>query len=115
MAKPTRVLLHLGPGRRQALDPADVFFLEAQADNTLIRMRRARRVEDVRSLGTLEAVFRPFGFVRISREAMVNPEHVHQVRQRGRSGEWELKLRPPVNRVLPVGRSFLAKLWAAFG
>ncbi|MEN8164804.1 MAG: hypothetical protein ABFS37_11800 [Acidobacteriota bacterium] len=27
----------------------------------------------------------------------------------------ELKLEPPVNRVIPVGRSHLRALWAAYG
>jgi len=29
--------------------------------------------------------------------------------------DWEIKLEPPVNRVIPVGRSHLAALWAAYG
>jgi len=29
--------------------------------------------------------------------------------------EWEVKLEPPVNRVLPVSRGALAELWKAFG
>ncbi len=29
--------------------------------------------------------------------------------------DWELKLEPPVNRVIPVGHSHLRALWAAYG
>jgi hypothetical protein len=30
-------------------------------------------------------------------------------------GDWETKLKAPVNEVLPVGRTYLKRLWAAFG
>jgi len=45
----------------------------------------------------------------------VNPRHVRQLRLRPRGEDWELTLDPPVNVVLPVSRSALAALWAAFG
>lgn len=72
---PPRVLLHLGRDRRRAVDPEDVYFLEAVGETTLVRWVRRRSA------------------------------------QRG----WEVKLEPPVNRVLPVGGTYLARLWAAFG
>jgi DNA-binding LytR/AlgR family response regulator len=111
----TRVLLHLAPGLRQAIDPADIFFLEAIDDDTHIRTRRAERLVDVRTLGELEPTFRRFGFVRIHRDYLVNLGHVRQVRRRRRGDDWELKLDPPVNRVLPIGRTALQAVWKAFG
>jgi DNA-binding LytR/AlgR family response regulator len=53
--------------------------------------------------------------VRTHRDYLVNPDRVRQVRKRSSGEDWELKLDPPVNRVLPVSRSALADLWAAFG
>jgi DNA-binding LytR/AlgR family response regulator len=108
-------LLHPEPGRRDALDPDDIFFLEATEDDTSIRTRRTQRLTDVRSLGEIERVLAPRGFVRTHRNYLVNPDHVRQVRLRPGRKDWELKLDPPVNRVLPVSRSALAALWAAFG
>ena len=45
-----RVLLHLDDGRRVPLDPAEIFFLEAEGDETVVRTRGRRRLRDVRSL-----------------------------------------------------------------
>jgi len=61
-----RLLLHLGPGVRQAIEGDEVYFLECGG----------------------------FG---------------------GGGDDWEVTLDPPVNVVLPVSRSGLAALWAAFG
>jgi DNA-binding LytR/AlgR family response regulator len=108
-------LLHPAPGLRDTIDPDDIFFLEATDDDTSVRTRRARRLKDVRTLGELEPILRQWGFVRTHRNYVVNPNHVRQVRLRSGRKDWELKLDPPVNRVLPVSRSALAALWAAFG
>jgi DNA-binding LytR/AlgR family response regulator len=110
-----RLLLHLGPGLKQAIDPADIFFLEARDDDTHVRTRRARRLVDVRTLGELEPTFRRFGFLRIHRDYLVNLDHVREVRRRPGGDDWEVKLDPPVNRVLPIGRTALRAVWKAFG
>lgn len=109
------LLLHPAPGQRDTIDPDDIFFLEATDDDTSVRTRRARRLKDVRTLGELETILRQWGFVRTHRNYVVNPNHVRQIRVRLGSKDWEVKLDPPVNRVLPVSRSALAALWAAFG
>ena len=55
------------------------------------------------------------GFLRAHRNTLVNPAHVRQVLRRSRGEDWELKLDPPVNLVLPVSRDALPALWAVFG
>jgi DNA-binding LytR/AlgR family response regulator len=110
-----RLLLHLGPGLRQAIESDEVYFVEAKDDDTEVRTRAARVLEDVRPIGTLVAPFLRHGFVRIHRNYLVNPRHVRQIRRRPRGDDWELTLDPPVNVVLPVSRSALRALWAAFG
>jgi DNA-binding LytR/AlgR family response regulator len=52
--------------------------------------------------------------VRVHRNYLVDLRHVRQLRRRPRGEDWELTLEPPVNAV-PVSRSALAALWAAFG
>ena len=111
----SRILLRLEPGMRRAIDPDDIFFLEAIDDDTHVRTRRAERLVDVRTLGELEPIFRRWGFLRIHRDYLVNLERVRQVRRRRSGDDWEIKLDPPVNRVLPVGRTALHALWKAFG
>jgi len=110
-----RLLLHLGPGLRQAIESDEVYYVEAREDDTEVRTRGARALRDVRPMGVLEGPFARHGFLRIHRNYMVNPRHVRQIRRRPRGEDWELTLDPPVNAVLPVSRSALAALWAAFG
>jgi DNA-binding LytR/AlgR family response regulator len=108
-----RVLLHVARDRWRGVDPEDVYFLEAVGETTLVRLRSAHRVRDVRALGDLAKALP--GLVRVHRNHAVNMRHVLEVRRRSASKGWEVKLEPPVNRVLPVGATYLARLWAAFG
>jgi DNA-binding LytR/AlgR family response regulator len=110
-----RFLLHLATGLRQVIDLEDVFFVEALGDDTRVRTRAARALRDVRPLKEIEPLLVPRGFLRAHRDYVVNPDRVRQVRRRSTGEDWELKLDPPVNRILPVSRSALAALWAAFG
>jgi len=110
-----RLLLHLEPGLRQAIEGDEVYFVEARADDTEVRTRGARVLRDVRPMGVLAAAFLRHGFVRIHRDYLVNPRHVRRVRRRAQGDDWEVTLDPPVNVVLPVSRSALGALWAAFG
>jgi hypothetical protein len=77
--------------------------------------RDRRRLPDSRALGELVALLAPFGIVRVHRNHAVNAGHVLEIRRRGGEADWEVKLEPPVNAVLPVGRTYLKQLWAAFG
>ncbi len=110
-----RFLLHPTPGLRRVIDLEDIFFVEATGDDTRVRTRAARALTDVRPMKEIEAPLLRRGFLRTHRNYLVNPDRVRQVRRRSSGEDWELKLDPPVNRVLPVSRSALAALWAAFG
>jgi len=54
-----RVLLHLDERTRRAIDPADVYFLEADGSDTLLRLRSSRRLRDARQLPEVLALFEP--------------------------------------------------------
>lgn len=110
-----RVLIHSSLGKRHVVEPADVYFLEAVEGGTRIRMRGTRAGFDVRPIGLMEQMFSIHGFMRIHRNHMVNLRRVREIRRRGKGREWEVKLEPPVNRVLPISREALGSLWAAFG
>ena len=112
---PLRVLLHLRDRRRRLVDPEDVYYLEADGDDTLVRLRGARPLRDVRRLGEILEKLAPLGFVRVHRNHAVNVRQVLEIRRRRGQADWEVKLEPPVNRVLPVSRMYLKRLWAAFG
>ena len=110
-----RVLMHLEDGRRVPIEPDEVFFLQADGDRTVVRTRGRRKLRDVRSLGEVLARFPEGTIVQVHRSYAVNPDRVSEVRRRGNSRDWELKLEPPVNRVVPVGRTHARHLWAAYG
>jgi DNA-binding LytR/AlgR family response regulator len=111
-----RVLLHLEEGRRVPVDPSEVFFLEADGDRTEVRTRGKRRLRDLRSMAEVLALFPPGVLVAVHRGYAVNVDRVDEIRRRaGRGRDWEVKLEPPVNRVLPVSRTHLAGLWSAYG
>jgi DNA-binding LytR/AlgR family response regulator len=69
----------------------------------------------VRSLGEVLPYFQEALFVRVHRSYAVNAERVAEVRRRDSGRDWELRLEPPVNRVLPVSRACIQTLWAAYG
>ena len=115
MAATIRVLIHLDDGSRVPLGPQEVFFLEAAGNETDVRTRGSRRLRDVRALGELIRRFPPGLFVQVHRSWAVNIDRVAEVRRRATGRDWEVKLEPPVNRILPISRSHLADLWAAYG
>lgn len=110
-----RALLHVSDGLRRVVNPGSVYYLEAVSGDTVLRRRGARTLKDIRQLGDLMRAWKNHGFVRIHRNHAINPEHVLEIRLRPGSQYWEVKLAPPVNRVLPVSRNYLKALWAAFG
>jgi DNA-binding LytR/AlgR family response regulator len=107
-----KLLVHLKDRRRRVVDASDVYYLEAQRDETDVRMRGSRPLLDVRSLGEVLKDFGPAGFVRIHRNHAVNPGRVREIRPAGRG--WQVQLEPPVNRLLPVSRGPLAALLKAY-
>jgi len=109
-----RILLHLADGRRVPVEPDDVFSLEAVEGNTLVRTRSADRLIDVRQLSVLIQKFEDQGFFQTHRGWAVNLRKVREIRANEKGG-WEIKLDPPVNRILPVSRRRVAELWARFG
>ena len=110
-----RVFLHLDDHRRRVVDPFDVYFLEADGGDTLVRLRGRRRKRDVRPLGEIERVFAPHGFVRVHSNHIVNARRILELRRRDEGRDWEVRLEPPVNVVLPVSRSKLRRLRELFG
>jgi len=87
MNENARILLHPADSLLVPIDPSHVYYLEAVGGESLIRIRRSR----------------PQNLARI-----------RQIRRRKGSLDWELKLQPPVNRILPISRNALTKLKAAF-
>ena len=109
-----RILLHLQDGRRIPVDPQEIYLLEAEGGETLVRTRHAQPLTDVRQLSELIDIFGPLGFSQIHRSWAINLRRVREIRP-APGGGWEVKLDPPVNRVLPVSRRRISALWERFG
>jgi len=110
-----RVLLHISRSEHHVLDPEDVYYLRARGGETEVRLRSRTPLVDVRSIGEVLPLFEPFGFVRIHREHVVNIARIRLLRLQADGRDWELKLEPPVNKVLPIARDRLARLRAVLG
>ena len=85
----------------------EVYYLEADRDDTLIRTRSRRRYRSVETMGDLEQHLSAPPFFRCHKGFIVNLERVRELRRRG-DRDHELKLDPPVNTVIPLARGRLA-------
>ena len=115
MAKIDRVLVHVSAHRRVPIEPVKVYYLEADGDETVIRLRRARTMRDVRSLGEVLPGFADHGFLRVHRNHAVNLRVIREIKRRKTGDGWEIRLQPPVNLVLPIGPTYLKAVWRGFG
>ena len=111
-----RIAIKVSTRRFVLLDAAEIYFLQSDGHDTWVRTARRTRVRSIRSLGELEKILKPLGFARIHKSYLVNLDRVREVRLRkGDDNDWELKLDPPVNSVLPVGREHLVGLRRVLG
>jgi len=110
-----RILVHISRSEHRVLDPDDVYFLRASGGETEVRLRSRTPLVAVRPIGEVVPLFEPFGFVHIHREHAVNIAHIRLLRLQADRRDWELKMEPPVNSVLPVARDRLTKFREALG
>lgn len=108
-----KALLHMAGRLCRVVDADDIYYLEAQGDETDVRLRGRRPLRDVRSLGEVLQELGA-GFVRIHRNHAVHPGRVREIRPASSGSGWEVRLEPPVNKVLPVSHRSLTVLLAAY-
>lgn len=115
MTTSSQLLLQVGDDRLIPVEPASVYFLEAEDEATWVRLAEAERIRLERPLGEVEELFAPHGFLRIHRNHVINLARVREIRRRGDDRrDWEVRLDPPVNRVLPVSRDRFDDLRSAY-
>ena len=102
------------PGRVALLEKHQIFYVEAEADDSLIRTARKKLYRHSERLDQVEARLSSPPFFRVHRSYVVNLNRVLELRSRG-DDEWELKMDPPVNKVLPVSRRRLPDLRELLG
>jgi len=111
-----KIAVRAGPGRVRFLEIGEIYFVEGEGHDTLVRTARRRLLRSTQRLDEWEEALSGGRFVRIHKSYLVNFDRVRELRLRkGDPNDWEVKLDPPVNAVLPVSRTGYRKLRAAFG
>jgi len=109
-----RISLHLAASRRLIVEPDDVYVLEADGDDTIVRRRGRRTLRDVRRLAEIVAAIGHRHFYRIHDNWAVNLRRIREIRPQRDGRDWEVVMQSPVNRVLPVSRGRLQGLLRQF-
>jgi len=111
-----RIPVHVSAGGIVLLDATEIYYIEGERGDTLVRTARRTRNRSVNRLSEWERQLQSAGFIRSHRSYLVNLGRVRELRLRsGDPNDWELKLDPPVNTVLPVGRAYLPRLRKVLG
>ena len=105
-----RLAVETREGATLLFDPSQVFYLEVDGHDTLVRTARKWSLDAWR--GGLARLPAP-PFFRCHESFVVNLARVRSVETAGR--DRRLRLDPPVNRLLPVARGRLAALQRALG
>jgi DNA-binding LytR/AlgR family response regulator len=94
-------------------DAADIFYLEAEEHDTLVRTARGKPYRSQRRLGELLARLPRPPFFRCHEKYVVNLARVRSIEKDGR--DRQLRLDPPVNKVLPLARGRASALQKVLG
>ena len=97
------------------VEAGEIYYLQGEGHDTLVRLAGRRRLRSTRRLSEWETELRGGRFVRVHNSYLVNFDRVRELRLRkGDPNDWEVKLDPPVNSVLPVSRAGYRRLRETF-
>ncbi len=108
------MLVWVTTSKALVVEASDVYWLEADGGHTWVRRRGRERLRDNRSLAEVVSKLAELGFLRVHRNHAVNLRRIAEIRRRGPGADWEVKLEPPVNRVLPIARGREKDLFEAY-
>ena len=108
-----RLVVETREGVSLLFDPSQVFYLEVNGHDTLVRTARKRPYRSTRRVADLLARLPTPPFFRCHESFVVNLARVRSIEAAGR--DRRLRLDPPVNRLLPVARGRVAALHRALG
>ena len=91
-----------------------IYYFEAEGDDSQARTARKKLYRHVEPLEEVEARLPSPPFFRIHRSYIVNLDRVLELRLRGER-DYEVKMDPPVNKVLPVSRDRYPELAELLG
>ena len=102
------------PGRYRLVELGQIFYVEAEGDDSVVRTARAMLYRHVEPLEEVEPRLPSPPFFRIHRSYIVNLNRVLEIRLRGER-DYEVNMDPPVNKVLPVSRDRYPELAELLG
>ena len=102
------------PGRVILVEIDRIYYIEAVGDDSLLRTARKKVYQHVEPLDEVGERLPSPPFFRIHRSYIVNLDRVLELRSRGER-DYEVKMDPPVNKVLPVSRKRYSKLIELLG
>ena len=108
-----RLIIRINERLRQVVALDNVYYIEADEDDSLVRLASKYRLRDIRSINDMEQKLTSAGFFRIQRSYLVNLDRIRLVRLRDSGRDWEVVMAPPVNKVLPISRGAVEELLAA--
>ena len=108
-----RLVVETREGVSLLFDPFQVFHLEVDGHDTLVRTARKRAYRSTRRVADLLARLPTPPSFRCHESFAVNLARVRSIEATGR--DRRLRLDPPVNRLLPMARGRVAALYRALG
>ena len=108
-----RLAVETPEGATLLFDPSQVFYLETEGHDTLVRTARKKPYRSTRRISDLLTRLPGPPFFRCHESFVVNLARVRSIETVGR--DRRLRLDPPVNRLLPVARGRVAALNRALG
>lgn len=111
-----RILIHVADDRRLVVDPDAISHVQLHDELSRVFLPGAEPLDDTRKLGALAVHWKPYGFVRIHDECLLNPSWVRELlRSGGLERRWQVVLNDAQGTRLEVERDQLPGLWTAFG
>ena len=108
-----RLAVETSAGSTLLFDPSEVFYLETDGHDTLVRTARATPYRSTRRLSDILARLPQPPFFRCHERYVVNLARARSIERSGR--DRRIRLDPPVNRLLPVARGRLRALARVLG
>jgi DNA-binding LytR/AlgR family response regulator len=108
-----RFVVQAARGEMFLFDPEEIFYLEADGHDTLVRTAARKRYRSTERLAALAARLPSPPFFRCHESFVANLARVRKLERGAR--DWTLRLDPPVNKLLPVARGRLGALRRMLG
>ena len=95
------------------LDAYEIFYIEVDGHDSVIRTARRKTLRSSARLSRLVQRLPQPPFFRCHESFMVNLDRVRKVERKGR--DLRLRMDPPVNRLIPLGRGRVAEFRKLIG